>query len=95
MFRTVAALAGLVVLAAPAALADAAAGEGVYQARCNMCHGTGMGGAPLTEKLKALEAPAIVEKLTTGTMAPMAAGLTDQDKHDIADFLTKKDDAAN
>lgn len=78
-------------LASPAAFADPEGqGEGLFQARCNMCHGTGMGGAPLMEKLSTLSADAIVEKLTTGTMAPMAAGLSDSDKKEIAVFIGKK-----
>jgi mono/diheme cytochrome c family protein len=81
-------------LAAPAAFADpgpdAAAGEGVFQARCHMCHGTGMGGAPLMEKLSTLAEPAIIEKMTSGTMAPMSAGISDADKASIAAFIVGK-----
>jgi mono/diheme cytochrome c family protein len=78
-------------LASPAALADPnSQGEGLFQARCNMCHGTGMGGAPLMEKLSALSTDSIIEKMTTGTMAPMASGLSDSDKKDIAEFIAKK-----
>jgi cytochrome c5 len=85
---------GTALLAAPTALAqpgpDAAAGEGVYQARCNMCHGTGLSGAPLMEKLSTLTPAAIVEKMTTGTMAPMSAGISDADKASIAAFIASK-----
>ena len=81
---------GLGLLAAPAAFADPDAGSDLFAARCNMCHGTGMGGAPLTDKLAVLAPDAIVEKLTTGTMASMAAGISDDDKKAIAAFLTTK-----
>lgn len=37
-----------------------------------------------------LEPASVVEKLTTGTMMAMASGLSDQEKRDIAVFLTKK-----
>ena len=84
------ALAGLALAAAPVALADAAAGKAVFDARCNMCHGTGMGGAPLMDKMAALEPAAVVEKLTSGTMAPMAGGISPENLRDIAVYVTKK-----
>jgi mono/diheme cytochrome c family protein len=92
------AILGLGLLAAPAAFADPAPavsdGEAVFAARCNFCHGTGQGGAPLMDKLAALEPAAVVEKLTTGTMSAMAAGISDENKRDIAVYLTKKPLAA-
>ncbi len=78
------------LLAAPAAFADAKAGGDVFATRCNMCHGGGVGGAPPIDKLKESGPEAILEKLTNGTMAPMAAGLSDADKRDIAVFLSGK-----
>ena len=90
MKLTSVAVLGLAVLAAPAAFAGPAEGGGLFEARCKMCHGTGMGGAPLMDKLATLEPDAIVEKTTNGTMAAMAAGMSDADKRDIAVFLTKK-----
>lgn len=91
MRPTAAILLAFTMIASPAAFADPdGEGEALFQARCNMCHGTGMGGAPLMEKLASLTAPAIIDKLTTGTMAPMAAGLSDGDKKAIAEFVTKK-----
>jgi mono/diheme cytochrome c family protein len=85
------ALAGLT--AAPVAFATPAVADGqaLYQARCAMCHGTGMGGAPLMEKLATLDPLAVVEKMTTGTMAAMASGISDANKRDIAVFITRKD----
>lgn len=81
---------GLGLVAAPTAFAGPTEGQGLYEARCKMCHGSGMGGAPLEEKLAALEPVTVVDKMTSGTMAAMASGLSDQDKRDIAVFLTKK-----
>lgn len=88
---------GPVVFAAGAMLAPAtaespaaAAGGGLYQQRCAMCHASGVGGAPLLDKLALLEPQDIVTKTTEGTMAPMSAGLTEEDKRNIAVFLTKK-----
>ena len=81
---------GLGLFSAPAAFAGPAEGAGLYEARCAMCHATALNNAPPIDKMAALEPAAVVEKLTTGTMQVMAAGLSDQDKRDIAVFLTKK-----
>jgi mono/diheme cytochrome c family protein len=96
--RGVLAAAGLMAMGAGGAYADpnpdAAAGEGLYQARCAMCHASGMGGAPLMDKLATLEPAVVVDKMTNGTMVAMASGLSDDDKRNIAHFLTKKEAAA-
>ncbi|MDP3735893.1 MAG: cytochrome c [Hyphomonadaceae bacterium] len=81
-------IAGL--LAAPAAFAGPEDAKALYEERCAVCHATGENSAPMTDALKALDPAAIVEKMTTGTMASMAAGLTDQNKREIAVFLTGK-----
>lgn len=87
-----AAMAGLSLMAAPAALADPAVGDGgaLYEARCKMCHATGMGGAPLVEKMATLDPAYVVDKLTSGTMSAMASGISAENKRDIAVFLTRK-----
>lgn len=93
MIRTPAALLGLAFLAAPAfAEPGAAEGSALYEARCKMCHATGMANAPLIEKLATLENDKIVDALTTPVpmMAGVVGGLSEQDKRDIAVFLTKK-----
>ncbi len=83
---------GLGLLAVPAAFAEPGPAEGaaVYEARCKMCHAAGLNNAPLQDKLATLDPAAVVEKLTTGTMAVMASGLTDEDKRNIAVYLTQK-----
>lgn len=90
--RLVAAFVGLAVLAAPSAFAGPAEGGALYDAKCKMCHATGMANAPLIEKLAALDNDKIVQSLTTPVpmMAGVVPGLTEQDKRDIAVFLTKK-----
>lgn len=94
-----AALTGLGLLAATPAFADplpgVGEGEALFQARCNMCHGTGMGGAPLMDKLASLEPADVVAKMSTGTMAPMSAGISPENQRDIAVFVTKKPLAAD
>lgn len=79
---------------APGAFAepDVASGEALYAQKCNMCHATGLANAPLTEALTKLEPQKIVDVLTTPSamMAGAVAGITDEQKRDIAVYLTKK-----
>lgn len=84
---------GLALCAAPAfAEPGPAEGAAVYEAKCKMCHGTGMMNAPLIEKLSTLENAAIIESLTNPMpiMAGVVGGLSEEDKRNIAVFLTKK-----
>ncbi len=78
--------------AAPAAFADAAAGEGLYQQKCNMCHAQGLAGAPLFDVLTKLEPAQIKEALDhpKPMMAGAVAGISEGDKNHIIDFLTSK-----
>ena len=84
--------AAVVVLLAPlASLAQAPAtsnGEALFTARCKGCHDPAQGRAPPKAALAVLPADQIVTVLTTGVMQPMAAGLSDQDKASIAQYLT-------
>jgi polyvinyl alcohol dehydrogenase (cytochrome) len=77
-----------VFLAAPAALAQEV--KDLFAARCGICHDTGEDNAPMTSEMKKLEPAAVVEKLTTGTMAGMAAGISDDQKRELAVFVTGK-----
>jgi cytochrome c553 len=93
MIRTSAAVLGLALLAAPAfAEPGPAEGGALYEARCKMCHGSGLANAPLIEKLATLENDKIVDSLTNPVpmMAGAVGGLSDADKRNIAVFLTKK-----
>jgi mono/diheme cytochrome c family protein len=89
-----AAIVGLCLLAAPAAFAepDVANGEALYQQKCNMCHATGLANAPLMDVLSKLEPQKIVDVLTKPSpmMAGAVAGISDEQKRDIAVFITKK-----
>ena len=87
----VAAIMGIVTLAAPA-FAGPKEGADIYQTRCMMCHGTGIANAPLIEKLQTLDNDTILKALNTPVpmMASVAGGLSDTDKRDIAVFLSKK-----
>lgn len=93
MLRLTSVLFGLAVIASPA-LAEPGPAEGgaLYQARCVMCHASGLANAPLIEKLATLDNDRIVAALTNPVpmMAGVVGGLSDQDKRNIAVFLTKK-----
>ena len=90
--RLTAAFIGLAILAAPSAFAGPAEGGAIYEQRCKMCHGTGMANAPLIEKLATLDNQKIIDALNTPVpmMAGVVGSLTDEDKRNIAVFLTKK-----
>ncbi len=88
-----AAVLGLAVLAAPAfAEPGPAEGAALYEAKCKMCHEPGMMNAPKLDKLATLDNDKIIQSLTTPVpmMAGVVGGLTDEDKRNIAVFLTKK-----
>jgi len=91
MFRTAAVVLGFAVLAAPA-FAGPAEGGVIYEMRCKMCHSGSIPTAPAKEKLALLENDKIVDVLTnpTGMMASAVSGITDEDKRNIAVFLTGK-----
>jgi len=82
---------GFAVLAAPA-FAGPAEGGAIFESKCMMCHGSGVANAPLVEKLATLDNAKIIEALTTPI--PMMAGvvgtLSEDDKRNIAVYLTKK-----
>jgi cytochrome c5 len=88
------AIIGLGLAAAPVAFAepDVANGEALYQQKCNMCHATGLANAPLFDALAKLEPQKIVDALTkpSAMMAGAVAGISDEQKRDIAVYITKK-----
>ena len=87
-----AAVLGLAVLAAPAfAEPGPAEGAALYEAKCKMCHEPGMMNAPKMEKLATFDNEKIIQSLTTPVpmMAGVVGGLTEEDKRNIAVFLTK------
>jgi cytochrome c5 len=84
---------GLALLAAPAyAEPGPAEGAAIYEAKCKMCHEPGMMNAPKLDKLATYEPDKIVAALDNPVpmMASVVGGLTDEDKRNVAVFLTKK-----
>jgi mono/diheme cytochrome c family protein len=73
--------------AAPQAQPAAADGAALFGQRCAVCHEGGSG--PPRSQLATHTPAQIVDILTNGVMAPMAAGLSDGEKQAIANFLTK------
>ncbi len=67
---------------------DAAAGETVFNAHCKGCHEPAIERAPAKATLATYPAATIVDALTNGVMKPMAAGLSDADKQNVAAYLT-------
>ena len=78
------------MIAAPALAQVPPATKDLFEERCGVCHTTGENSAPLNEALAKLDPAAIVEKLTTGTMASMAGGLSPQQLRELAVHLTGK-----
>lgn len=71
------------------------AGETVYQQACAACHGATRAGAgmvpPLVAVNRRLDEAGILTILKTGRGAmPPAAALNDQQKHDVTDFLLRR-----
>ncbi len=73
--------------AAPAALADPVQGEALFKQRCQLCHTEVESAAPSSANLRELDADYILQQMTDGAMAAMAAGLTDEDKAGIVAYL--------
>ncbi|MEQ1783933.1 MAG: c-type cytochrome [Hyphomonadaceae bacterium] len=88
---TVAAIMGIMTLAAPAFAGPKEGGE-IYETRCKMCHGSGVANAPLIDVLKTLDNDVILAALTTPVpmMTGVVSSLSDEDKRNIAVFLSGK-----
>ena len=67
-----------------------ASGEAAFKGSCVACHGGGFNGAPTVSALSVMKREFIIEALTTGKMAPMASGLSPEDKVNVAMFLTRE-----
>lgn len=64
-------------------------GEAVFNARCKGCHDPAIERAPNRAALAVMPPAYIVQALTTGVMAPMAAGLSADDKQAVAAYITQ------
>ncbi|MFC3071165.1 outer membrane protein assembly factor BamB family protein [Phenylobacterium soli] len=71
-----------------------AAGSALFQQRCKACHEPAVERAPGLPELARRPKDDIVRALTSGVMAPMAAGLSDADKEAIAGYIVSTAAAA-
>jgi polyvinyl alcohol dehydrogenase (cytochrome) len=62
-------------------------GEAVFKAHCKSCHDPAVDEAPDRAALGLLSPQDIVATMTTGTMRPMAEGLTGPDQTAVAAYL--------
>ena len=65
-----------------------ARGQAIFNERCKECHDPAVDRAPTRQELAAKTPADIVTALTTGPMAPIAEGLTPEDKQAVAAYLT-------
>jgi len=65
-------------------------GASLYDTKCKMCHEPAVDRAPDRAALRQRSAEQVVQSLTRGTMAPMAAGLTPAMINEVAEFVTGK-----
>jgi polyvinyl alcohol dehydrogenase (cytochrome) len=63
-------------------------GAAVYQARCAHCHEGQVPKAPSRTFVQFMRPEAIYESLTTGVMQPQSAGLSDDDRLHVAEYLS-------
>ena len=82
----VAALGSPAVGQAPSPAAER--GAAIFAERCKDCHDPGDDRAPPRAVLATKTPAEIVAALTTGPMAPVAEGLTPEDKQAVAAYLT-------
>ena len=79
---------------ATAPAGDAAAkisrGQTVFGQRCKDCHDPAIGEAPEKAELAMIPPDEIFTTLKSGLMQTMAAGLSDDDMHAVAAYLTTK-----
>src|SRR5215218_8754029 len=65
-------------------------GEPYFKERCASCHDPAVGRAPSRAELEGRSAEDVYDAITTGPMAPMAAGLDQSQLYAIAYYLTHK-----
>jgi len=66
-----------------------APGKDLFQAHCSQCHDNPQSGAPAKILLSGLSAKTIYAALTTGRMRGQAMALSDQQRQEIAEYLSQ------
>jgi polyvinyl alcohol dehydrogenase (cytochrome) len=70
-------------------------GEALFKKACTQCHQPAVGRAPGRRQLASLAHEEIVNSLASGTMKPMAAGMSSADINAIATFLTGREPSSS
>jgi polyvinyl alcohol dehydrogenase (cytochrome) len=74
----------------PARQTTSAEGEVIYGQRCAVCHDHAHDRIPLRIVIERKSPEGVIAALTTGPMRPMAEGLSESDKKNVAIYLTGK-----
>jgi polyvinyl alcohol dehydrogenase (cytochrome) len=79
---------GMLVVGVSAARAQEVTGQALFDARCASCHVKPEAGtrAPTLQQLRTSTAESIHGAMTSGSMAPMAMGLSDAERRAIAEY---------
>ncbi len=64
-------------------------GNALYAANCAVCHGGGVPKAPATIWLEMMAPDAILTAMKDGVMSQQSAHLSDDEKRDVAEYLTR------
>lgn len=72
-----------------AGLIRPAAGKQIFEAKCSQCHDRPQSGAPAKVILAGLTASTIYAALTTGRMRGQGGSLADQERRDVAEYLSQ------
>lgn len=83
-------IAGAVASGQPAPTPTPSRGAEIFAERCKDCHEAGDDRTPPLAELAKKSSDEIVAALTTGPMAPIAEGLTPDEKRAVAAFLTAR-----
>jgi len=63
-------------------------GKGIFQSRCAACHTANSSAAPALSMLQFMSPAAIHQAVTHGAMRGQAAGLSDEERRQVAEYLT-------
>lgn len=72
-----------------AGIMKSAPGKEVFESHCSQCHDSPQSGAPAKVILTGLTASTIYATLTTGRMRGQAAALSDQERREVAEYLSQ------
>ena len=80
-----------VLLSSAFVVAEDHPGQAIYQTHCEACHGGTVSKAPQLTLLNIMSASSIYRALDSGVMREQAAALNDDQRRDVAEYLTGQD----